>query len=420
MTALLPLIVSIIFFLIYRKKNKFLFSFVSYIYIIYIGMLVACLVLELAGVVVPVKNYSIAAISYFCFAYGLIFYGNLNFADYKINRIIINNINYYLLIEIGLIFLGLASLIFFSPVAATKFLGDIAENRIDISAGNNQLAAYGLINSILSFASNMFIFSLLFFFLRLAMDGTRRNRIYALLNLFSSFSFIVYVFAYAGRDGIVLWLFSFFMVFFLVRKYLPPQEKLKIRNIIIGVILLLMIPFFIISSARFSGREGGLMVQIIAYFGQQIVNFNDIFQVDIPEINIAGVFPLLMDLVAVFGLKDVYYVDNFNDHFLTEGVKPWVFSTFVGSFVQNLGGILAIFIIMFLVFLMRYINNKISNAGRIKMSHLFLLIILNQNILWGVFYFRMAPLNYYIIFVLLLSVPFNFKGKGSLAFKSIN
>jgi hypothetical protein len=402
--ALTPLLVALAFFLFYRKKNAGQFAAPSYIYLTYIGMLTTSLFLELLGAATPIKSTSLAAIAYFCLTLSLVFYGCSNFPDKRMTAIITNN-RLHLYFEILLITGGIASIIFFAPVAAMQMTGDVAENRWNIATGiAAPLASFGLLNTLMSLFANMFIFSLLFFFLRLSGNKTLRDKTYAILHFFTSLSFVVYVLAYAGRDGVVLWIFSFFLIFSLCDKYLTRIASRMILIYAASLGVLLLVPFFIISVARFSDRDFGLTVQLLSYFGQQVKNFNDMYQVEIPTTHLSGVFPLLSDFGQFFGQNSTTTTQaDFDYYFLSQGIQPWVFSTFIGDLLTHLGAIWTALIIGFLAFWMRRVNSNISKAGHMTLSNLIILIMLYQNILWGVFYFRFAPLNYYAVAVLLIA-----------------
>jgi len=91
--------------------------------------------------------------------------------------------------------------------------------------------------------SNLFIVAQVCSFINLIPINGKRNVYKAYLMLISSLSFVVYVLAYAGRDGVVFWLMSYVFCFLLFRKFLIKSDLKKMKRVSAFVFAIIMIPF---------------------------------------------------------------------------------------------------------------------------------------------------------------------------------
>jgi len=236
----------------------------------------------------------------------------------------------------------------------------------------------------------------------------KRNVYKASLMLISSLSFVVYVLAYAGRDGVVYWLMSYVFCFLLFRNFLAIHDLKRIKQFFVLVFAILMIPFSLISVSRFSEMTGGTLFWIINYAGQQLRNFSNHYQIEAPLQYGKHSVPIIYDFLKVVGFDTSTKVDTdiFFSYFLIEGVEPWVFTTFIGNFMYDFGKIFTLLILCIMSLATRNLLKNVSRTGVFEFSNLLLFILLYQVVYWGVFYFRLYVANYYILFVIILCIGF--------------
>jgi oligosaccharide repeat unit polymerase len=343
--------------------------------------------------------------AYLSISFFIVFRGFFAYKDNKFNSIKIENIQIYSIIEKTLIAGGLGAIIFFLPFAIKALSGDINMNRLAVGEFQQTvLASYGLLNSFLSLFANCFILSIIFAFINIA----RGERYYrkAYLHLISSFSYVIYVLAYVGRDGVIFWAMSYIFCFLIFKQFISSAIQKKIKQYAIISLSILIIPFMAITIARFAKSTGGISWQLISYAGQQIQNFNDAFNINAPLTYGRGAFKEFIAFFDFIGLditkgpsKDVRW-----SYYLEKGVQPWVFRTFIGSLMSDFGKFgTIVFLMLFYSITLRSLK-RLSKTGIFNLSNLVLFMFLYQVVLFGIFYFRLADSNFYIITIFLLYI----------------
>lgn len=404
----LPIITLIVIFICYWFLNDGHFGVVNLLILTYILMCSASLVLTQIPVWQYGKAISFEPMLYLSVCFIIIFWGFSGFRDKKLISIKIERIFLYRTLEYFLLLGGFLSILFFLPVAATALGGDISLNRYEMVATGSALADFGIINSIFSLMSNLFIIAQVCSFINLIPINGKRHVYKAYLLLLSSLSFVVYVLAYVGRDGVVYWLMSYIFCFLLFRKFLMKNNLKKMKRTFAFVFVIIMIPFLMISISRFSGMAGGTVLGIINYAGQQLQNFNDHFQIEAPLLYGRHTFPIIYDVLNILGFDVSAKVDMdiFHSYFLIEGVVPWTFTTFIGNFIYDFGKIWTLLFLCIMSLAIRVLMKKVTRTGILAFSNLLIFILLYQVVYWGVFYFRLYVANYYILFIILLCVAF--------------
>lgn len=331
--------------------------------------------------------------------------GFLNFRKQSILQMP-NNIRNNNLIENFLIASQLFSILFFLPFAAMSLIGDQNENRLLLSEKAELLGSYGLLNTFAGAASQLFSASLVFAFVRLCKDNKNHhnvNRAYILI--ISSLSYVVYILAYVGRDGVVYWLMTYVALYFVFRDFISPATKKKTLNFLYVLVISLLIPFLMITISRFSSTEVGLGWSFFEYFGAQIHNFSDFSSIVRPITFGMQNFPLFIGSACdIFGIQCISWNDMRDSVFylyLDQGKVPWVFGTFVSDFVADFGEFGALTLILFFCLLSLYVCNKKTSNGCYSLPRFLLIIFLFSVPYWGVFYFRFSIINGYIIVNLL-------------------
>ena len=404
----LPVITLILIFFIYQKKNNKHFGIVGLLVLTYLVMAGLALVLELSGWFPGVFPYDFKPMAYLSVCFIIVFIGFTGFKDHRFSAIKIENVFLYRVLENILLVGGFLAIGFFLPFAIRAFTGDIMMNRIDQVAQNTLLPGWGIVNSIFSLFGNLFILAQVFAFMNLIPRNGKRKNVKAFLLLLSSFSYIIYIFAYVGRDGIIYWIMSCLYCYFLFRSLITKDDlkKLKLLFVFSGSVLLIL--FFLISVSRFSESRAGTGWNILNYGGMQIKAFNDYYRI-VPPLGYGRTnFPVFVQILEFVGFeikKAPEELERFS-YYLDESVKPWLFGTFIVNMIIDFGKIGALAFLCLMSLITRKTLKKVSATGIFDFSNLVLFILLYQIVYWGVFYFRQYSANYYMIFMILLFIMF--------------
>ena len=369
---------------------------------------VACLAIELSGMFPGVFPFSFESMAYLSVCFVIVFTGFTGYRDQKLCSIKIENAFLSRVFENTLLVGGFLSIYFFLPHAVRALSGNIDVNRKELYLQQEILGSFGIVNSIFSYISNMFIIAIVYSFMNMIPRNGNRNVIKAILLLLSSFSYVVYIFAYVGRDGTVYWIMSFIFCLLLFKDFLSKDDLRRLKRVLIYSLPVIVAPFMMISISRFSESKEGVFYNMLHYAGMQIKTFNDHYTIDPPIQYGRGSFPVFIDFIEKVGftVKESPEKKERINYYLDYGVEPWKFSTFIGSFMSNFGKIGTLIFLFVMSLLTRKIIKKIRKTGIFYFSNLLLFILLYQVVYWGVFYFRMLSTNYYILAVILLSIMF--------------
>jgi oligosaccharide repeat unit polymerase len=291
------------------------------------------------------------------------------------------------------------------------FQGDINQNRLNIKEIAETLGKYGLINSFASLSANFFMLAQMFFFLNLTRlnEGFRKRRILrSVIMLLVSLSYVIYNSSIVGRDGVAFWIMSFIFQYLFFKKFINYKIRKQILNISIFLIIIISVPFILISTARFKDSSRGPYFEMLNYMGQQLINFNDQFNIN-PPLQLGSInFPVFTSFFRNIGFDIPMKMEqeNFFYYFTTHQVLPNSFSTFVGSFNMDFGKIGTFLIIIPLCFVTYSVTKKSTYRNSFPISNYILFTLLFQNVYFGVFYFRLYALNFYIIAIILIFFVF--------------
>ena len=406
---LIPIIILACIFIIYQVKNGLRFGIVSLLILTYLGMGGAALVMEMFGEFRNVFPFAVEPMAYLSLSFVVIFWGFLGYKDDKLKIIVIDNTLLFKILGVVLFVGGLGAIAFFLPNAIDALTGNIGLNRINVEKFERTLGKFGIINSIFSLIANSFILSQVYAFIHLIPREGKRNPGKALLMLVSSLSYVIYIYAYVGRDGPIYWTMSFFFCFFLFKDFLLKRDLKKLKFFFALCLPLLVVPFILISISRFSHSPGGIGWSIVSYAGQQIMNFNALYLIDAPPQYGASGFP---ELYKVF--EAINWVSKpadtqksqFTTYCLNHKFYPWSFSTFVGHWLGDFGKVGTMACLLMLCIATRRLLRKVSVSGTLYFSNLVLFILFYQTVYWGVFYYRLYSANYYMLFMILLAIAF--------------
>ena len=368
------------------------------LWMVYLGLGAAATVIAIAGVLRPVfqPNYPAALFLVLCILIGIS--GFLGFRDRDVGNVI-TSIRGQSLIELVLIGTQSYATLFFLPFTISSLVGDANENRLDLANKMELLGSYGIFNTVAGAASQLFGASLVLACVRLSQpEGRGRNVLRAGLLLFGSLSYVVYILAYVGRDGVVYWLMTALAVFLVFRSHMPVQLRRQIVIVGTAMGVLMLLPFIAITVARFVDSEHGSAWSILDYFGSQISNFGDYSTLDRPLT--FGIMNFPMFVGATCSVTGIAGCENWEDlkafifdQYLTQGKEPWLFGTYVSDFVGDFGYLGTLVLLSAFALLCQLACR--ARKGRRPMTLVRLLLVMFFFLIpyWGVFYFRFSIAN---------------------------
>lgn len=305
-------------------------------------------------------------------------------------------------IEAILIVSQFYSTFFFLPFAISSLGGDANENRLDLVSKMELLGSYGLANTFAGAAAQLFGASLVFAGIRLAQsNGHRRSISRACLLVVASLSYVVYILAYVGRDGVVYWLMTALAVFLVFRGHISPRLRRKILVLGTAIGAVIMVPFIAITLARFVDSEYGSAWSILDYFGSQIHNFSDYSSIDRPMTYGMMNFPMFISAACSLVGIDCESRDSLMEfvfaQYLDQNKQPWLFGTYVSDFVGDFGYLGALALITALALLTHALCRTRGGRRPLTLARLLLIMFLFLVPYWGVFYFRFSIVNGFIV-----------------------
>jgi hypothetical protein len=410
-TVSLPLFLCLGVLYFYQRVNKMHFGPISLMICLYVLVFSCGLVLELLGLSGNSLDYSLTAVSFLSIAVGCVLYAFSYFRDAEQIKFEVENANVKALVDFIFLLSNIGAIVFFLPTALAAISGDIDANRNDNLLLTEGLAAMGLVNTYFSAIASCFGVSLVLGFSNIVGRSkcypNARGIGWALL--VTSLCYVIYVLAYVGRDGIVLWSILFLFTYLIFRHVLEPRVRRNMRRLFMASILMALPVFALITYSRFAHLEHSIPVWILLYLGQQVANFSDYFQAfnDSFSQGSAGTFPILQDVGKSLGLQPSEFVagEVQYEYYLLQGVVPWRFATFIGSWVKAMGPYSTCVTLGFFVILSRMVSSKRT----FTVSRLIFFSTLAQVPLFGIFYFTQYSQNYGMLlaalvgFVLFLS-----------------
>lgn len=372
------------------------------LWLIYFGLGASATVIAVTDVLRPVfqPNYPAALFLTLCILIGIS--GFLHFRARDVGNVIAS-IRGQGLIEGALIGTQLYATLFFLPFAVSSLIGDANENRLDLSNKMELLGSYGIFNTFAGAASQLFAASLVMACVRLSQPkGQGRNLLRACLLIFVSLSYVVYILAYVGRDGVVYWLMTALAVFLVFRGHMPAHLRRQIVTLGTAIGVLMMLPFIAITAARFVDTDQGSAWSILDYFGSQINNFGDFSTIDRPLTLGLMNFPMFIGAAcSVTGLTGCENWEDLRviifDQYLAQGKEPWLFGTYVSDFVGDFG-YLGTLVLLSVFALLCHVASRTQHGRRpMTIARLLLVMFLFLVPYWGVFYFRFSIANGFIV-----------------------
>ncbi len=380
------------------------------LWLLYVGLGFSGIFIALTNGIEPIYEPNYLATLFLLFGVAVSISGFLRFREQDVSQVF-GVIRGQKIIENILFFSQLFAMAYFLPFAISSLTGDANENRLFLSEKMELMGSYGLINTAAGAASQLFGSSIVLAFIRLASKESQgRNMLRAFSLLFSSLSYVIYILAYVGRDGVVYWLMTSVMIFWVFRRHINPVDARRIYLFGFFCAIALLIPFGVITVSRFFDADQGAGWSFFEYFGAQIHNFSDYSSIDRPLTLGLQSFPMFInagcsilgwDCLSWLDVKDAIFGE-----YLDQGKAPWLFGTFISDWVGDFGLIGAFLLLsIFSLFCAKMCSYR-GSGNLLSLERLLLMLLLYLVPYWGVFYFRFAISNGYIvvnlIFILLV------------------
>lgn len=391
---LVSFVLFVWFVYIYKKKKSFLTPSAFLLLLYFTSVLLSYPHVIINNVKLSLESQYFNASIVFILLLFLYLGPFVNIREDKIKAIVLPNPKIIYIFSIVIVSLSLISIIYFTPIVISVFsMSNLNIARLQVTEGVGFIEE-SFLNTVASVSASFFTIALFLFFIY-RIKGT--NKTLSFLLLISSFSYVLNVFAYVGRDGVVFWIFSFIANYGLFRNFLSEKDNKKIKRILF-IFLLLAIPLFMaITFDRFSENP---FSGILSYMGQSFPNFCLSFNADYPVSNGAS-FPLFREILGLPIVK--------SENIEYGGTNTWSFGTFLKSFIENfdLYGTLILGVCLGLIVLFGFKNT----TKKFYFHQLFLYFLFFQVYSQGVFYFRqytrggnlfiLSSFLFYFIFLLL-------------------
>ena len=388
------------YYVLVLRRHKRRPALAKLLWTLYFGLGVSAMVIAAADVLNPVFPPNYVATLFLLSCVLISISGFLRFDPRHVGQAVLS-IRGQGLIEGILISLQFYASAFFLPFAIASLIGDANENRLDLANKMEVLASFGLFNTLAGAASQLFGASLLLAGVRLAQPvGLGRSPARAVLLILASLSYVIYILAYVGRDGVVYWMMTALAVFVVFRDHIPRALRRQIVAAGAALAALMLVPFIAITLARFVDSEYGSAWSVLDYFGSQINNFSDYSSLDRPLTFGIMNFPMFVTpICSVVGLD----CDNWEDlkevvfaQYLEQDKAPWLFGTFVSDFAGDFGYTGTFVSIVGLAWLSRRFS--IDTATKpMTIARMLMVMFLFLVPYWGVFYFRFSIINGFIV-----------------------
>ena len=261
--------------------------------------------------------------------------------------------------------------------------GDLGALRNAASFGEDvSYTGKGIDRTIAGVGAYYYCINILFFFYSLAF--LHKSKWFNLLLIITSSSRIFHAFSYLGRDGILLWLFSFIFSFFLFKPYLGEKAKGQVKMVFVYVGGIAIFLLGAISLSRFgTDSSNGLMDtfnSLVDYFGQPLNNFGQLFDKFHEYSGTKTIFPWFYGGTGTTGNQAVTGAVDFYNRY---GFFSNIFFSFVGNFYKAWGPWLTLSIaIVYSIIMSRCLSHK-----NITMVSMLILMFCVQIIWHNYFYF---------------------------------
>jgi len=325
------------------------------------------------------------------------------------------NISKYNSIVKLLIIFGLYSVVFFIRNLVAVFSSDLSVVRYFIENGGSFYTS-SLYSKTAVLGAYLFPISMYFYFYSKIKDY---DKFITKTLLISSSSFIFYTLNVAGRDGIVIWIFTYLAQMSFFYPMLPKKKKKIEKYSLIVFSIVLVVVFIFITTKRFGNNSNAMssvLMSMFEYFGQQLFQLS--FRLDkIYLLNYPGEPRLILSLPMA--VKDFFFQSDVRNNILNRyelrqlslnlGLNTQKFSYYIGSIYTELK-LFGVLILNLIIYFIGYTNFKIR-GNAIDCRKLIIPFTWYMILIVGVFYFYYGQLigNVFLIIPFLLSLYFRIK-----------
>jgi len=321
--------------------------------------------------------------------------------------------NKYKVIVFSIILISVYSILFFAKNIVHVLNSDLSTIRdeIIINGGFYESSIFSKVAVLGAYLSPIALF---FYFYTLVAKESKRLGI---LLVISSTSFVFYTLNVAGRDGIVIWVFTYIALFSLYYPLLSNKIITNQRKVLLTSAVLILPFFFIITIGRFGDvSDKSVLFSIFDYLGQQPNELsNRIDKLNVIKYNGEPrlIYPLIMDVIDIFKY-DIKSSEMNNRYELRSismslDLNTYRFVYYIGDVLTELGVLGLIFFTLLLHVIFR-LNLKIID-NKISISRLLISFSWYMIIIVGVFYFYYGQLigNVFLLIPFLIYFYLNFK-----------
>lgn len=261
--------------------------------------------------------------------------------------------------------------------AEARIMAVKGDSLLQVTRGT--LPAYGI--AILRWFSH-FSYALIIFFFVVYTSITGNKLLKSMLFL-SSLSASWFGILSAGRTQLIYWLLYFIFVFILFKPILTNEKLKKIKNVMLGLICLVLSYLIAVTADRFGNSSSGFQDSLIEYAGQSYLNFClffDNFNYD--HFSLQRIMPLFTSF-----FNPQFSLSDYKEHIAAiTGMDIGIFYTLLGDLYVDVG----IFGMISYSIIYNIISSKyIRSQKKMNFSSLITIGILYQIPLHGVFYYSL-------------------------------
>lgn len=291
-------------------------------------------------------------------------------------------------------------------------VSDFKEIRGTVYLEEEDLIDYTGIYYYLKVISNTFSafwpISLLFFFYSIAF--LKKGIVFNASLFIASFTAVVSGIAIAGRTQIVYWVLEYGLLFIFFKRFL---NRKQIKRLKIASLVILSLIFIYVIAVTTSRWDEDANRSLLNYGGQSILNFNIFFK---DYTNYKIVLERIFPFSSRFFFNSDFDLSNYKYEILSQtGFNIGIFYTFLGDLIVDLGFVgMLLFLCLFYVLTSRFLKRK--KTQNLSFAQLFLLIMLINIPLQGVFYYPYWKLGneVYIWGSIILYTAFKKKGESTV------
>lgn len=236
----------------------------------------------------------------------------------------------------------------------------------------------------------------------------RSNKFLALIMLAST-SRVLYSLSTVGRSGIVWWFLMFIANYLFFKNLINESARKKIKKQLAFLGSFFLILFVSISISRFGTSDNvsynsNTFVAVLDYFSQGFSNFNSFYNQSVEKYYYGGFnFPLLGGILERLGYFEYDYNNIYDDFAGNYPYLYFTFNTFVADLYLDFG---PLFTVVFSILYYFFIKSLFHKKNFYSVSDVFLLMILIQLPLLGIFSstWKLPESNFILLLLMFVKV----------------